>query len=77
MDRSNVREKLVLKMEKVSESISDIVKRGEETQVKKERQKLTQAQETNPHSPPANATDNGEVGESLFWILTSICLVLS
>ena len=27
---------------------------------------LTHAQETRPHRPPAMATENGDVGESLF-----------
>lgn len=31
----------------------------------KSMQTLTQAQETNPQSPPATATDKGEVGEEL------------
>lgn len=40
-------------------------------------QELTQVTEAKPQAPPAIATDNGEVGESLPCNLTSICLVLS
>ena len=40
-------------------------------------QELTQVTEANPQTPPAIATDKGEVGELLPCSLTSICLVLS
>ena len=39
--------------------------------------RLTQVTEAIPQTPPAIATDKGEVGELLPCSLTSICLVLS